>query len=186
MEAESKKVRGILSFPNSHNLIIGESPAVSGSNQQPSPTPSSQTNSTKANVVVAHLKEGLEVVHLYTGRTLCRVKLHPGGFYSDLNGDNLIDRVQAFPQHAEIAEHNRPSCLGAVSSGLPVLEQLFNGTICQVRSSGFGDFLARLATIREEGEPIQVANPITIPRFVQSLSLLGCILNRYSCYYYYH
>jgi hypothetical protein len=52
----------------------------------------------KPNVVVAHHKEGIEVVHLYTGRTLCRMKLQDG-LYADINGDGIIDRIQAFSGH---------------------------------------------------------------------------------------
>ena len=53
----------------------------------------------KPNVIVAHLKEGIEVIHLYTGRPVCRLRLGRG-LYSDVNGDGIIDRIQAFGGHA--------------------------------------------------------------------------------------
>jgi hypothetical protein len=44
---------------------------------------------------VAHLQEGLEVVHLYSGRTLCQLHLPALGLHADLNGDGVLDHVQA-------------------------------------------------------------------------------------------
>ena len=47
---------------------------------QPSPYMPTITNYTQLwwlpNVVVAHQKEGIEAVHLASGRTICKVKLH--------------------------------------------------------------------------------------------------------------
>ena len=47
------------------------------------------------NVLVAHLEEGIEAVHLYSGRTLCKLHLPPPGLHADLNGDGVLDHVQA-------------------------------------------------------------------------------------------
>lgn len=46
------------------------------------------------NVLVAHLEEGIEAVHLYSGRTLCKLHLPPPGLHADLNGDGVLDHVQ--------------------------------------------------------------------------------------------
>ena len=46
------------------------------------------------NVLVAHLEEGIEAVHLYSGRTLCKLHLPPSGLHADLNGDGVLDHVQ--------------------------------------------------------------------------------------------
>lgn len=74
------------------------------------------------NVVVAHQKEGIEAIHLASGRTLCKVgptaiyllivrclefprtnygnssnlQLHllEGGLHADINGDGVLDHVQ--------------------------------------------------------------------------------------------
>jgi hypothetical protein len=48
---------------------------------------------------VAHLEEGLEAVHLYSGRTLCQLHLPAPGLHADLNGDGVLDHLQA---HARI------------------------------------------------------------------------------------
>lgn len=47
------------------------------------------------NVLVAHLEEGIEAIHLYSGRTLCKLHLPPPGLHADLNGDGVLDHVQA-------------------------------------------------------------------------------------------
>jgi len=56
-----------------------------------------------SNVVLAHLEEGIEAVHLYSGRTLCKLHLAPGGLHTDLNADGVLDHVQVpfFPQFAD-------------------------------------------------------------------------------------
>ena len=46
-------------------------------------------------MLVAHLEEGIEAVHLYSGRTLCKLHLPPPGLHADLNGDGVLDHVQA-------------------------------------------------------------------------------------------
>ena len=46
------------------------------------------------NVLVAHLEEGIEAVHLYSGRTLCKLHLPAPGLHADLNGDGVLDHVQ--------------------------------------------------------------------------------------------
>ncbi len=52
------------------------------------------------NVLVAHLEEGIEAVHLYSGRTLCKLHLPSPGLHADLNGDGVLDHVQvACPPH---------------------------------------------------------------------------------------
>ena len=38
------------------------------------------------NVIVAHQEEGIEVLHLYSGRTLCKMLLPPPGLHADVNG----------------------------------------------------------------------------------------------------
>ena len=47
------------------------------------------------NVLVAHLEEGMEAVHLYSGRTICKLHLPSGGLHTDLNADGVPDHIQA-------------------------------------------------------------------------------------------
>ena len=47
------------------------------------------------NVLVAHLRDGIEVVGLQTGHTLCKLHLASPGIHTDLNGDGVLDHIQA-------------------------------------------------------------------------------------------
>ena len=47
------------------------------------------------NVFVAHLRDGLEVVSLHTGRTMCKLHLASPGLHLDLNGDGVLDHIRA-------------------------------------------------------------------------------------------
>ena len=42
------------------------------------------------NSIVAHLRDGVEVIHLYTGRPLCRISLKRGAVHADLDADGVI------------------------------------------------------------------------------------------------
>ncbi|CAN1813962.1 hypothetical protein LINPERHAP1_LOCUS27013 [Linum perenne] len=86
------------------------------------------------NVVVAHQKEGIEALHLASGRTLCKLHLQEGGLHADINGDGVLDHVQA-------VGGNGAEKTAVATSGVPVREKLFNVSICH-----------------------QVAAPILIPR----------------------
>ncbi|CAI6009301.1 unnamed protein product [Closterium sp. NIES-65] len=46
------------------------------------------------NAVIAHLEEGIEVIHLYSGRTICKLLLPDHGLHADVNGDGVLDHVQ--------------------------------------------------------------------------------------------
>ena len=37
----------------------------------------------------------IEVLHLYTGRTMCKMLLPPPGLHADVNGDGVLDHVEA-------------------------------------------------------------------------------------------
>lgn len=79
------------------------------------------------NAIVAHLKEGIEAVHLYTGRTICKLHLPEGGLHVDLNGDGVLDHIQVTGAggHAPF-----PHCYAYATSGVPPNEPFFNGSIC--------------------------------------------------------
>ncbi|XP_019177507.1 PREDICTED: uncharacterized protein LOC109172727 [Ipomoea nil] len=124
------------------------------------------------NVVVAHEKEGIEAVHLASGRTICKLHLQEGGLHADINGDGVLDHVQAVGGNgieqtvvSGSMEVLRP-CWAVATSGVPVREQLFNATIC--RHSPFNLFQHGEFT-RGFGQPfdansLEVASPILIPR----------------------
>lgn len=122
------------------------------------------------NVVVAHLKEGIEAVHLATGRTVCKLFLPEGGLHADINGDGVLDHVQAVGGHGSarivptgMKEALKP-CWAIATSGVPVREQLFNGTVCrhspfqvypQVTMGGFG-------RQHDSGDLVEVLAPIIV------------------------
>lgn len=52
-------------------------------------------NQAEPNVFVAHLRDGIEAVGLHTGRTICKLHLASPGLHVDLNGDGVLDHIQA-------------------------------------------------------------------------------------------
>lgn len=89
------------------------------------------------NVVVSHIKEGVEIIHMYTGRPLCRLGLAPGVTHADINGDGVLDHIRVrggspntgfLPRGKSAASHHRmQNCFVSVVSGFNVKESLFNG-----------------------------------------------------------
>ena len=47
---------------------------------------------------MADLGEGLEVLHLFTGRPVCAVTLPAPGLHADVNGDGALDHVCVRPR----------------------------------------------------------------------------------------
>jgi hypothetical protein len=97
------------------------------------------------NVVLAHTEEGIEALHLYSGRTVCRLPLQSGVVHADVNGDGIPDHIHAVGGNLRglmheaasegtdvIGSHNRLLyCSATVSSGIPTRYRLWNGTICR-------------------------------------------------------
>ena len=83
------------------------------------------------NVVVAHLQDGLEAVHLASGHTVCKLSLSRGELHADLNADGVVDHVAAAGWRAGTAgRHRAHHCLATVTSGSPA-RPLFNGSVCR-------------------------------------------------------
>ena len=86
------------------------------------------------NVVLAHLRDGLEAVHLYTGRTVCKLLLPTPNLHADVNADGVVDHVAltgwAESSHGS-ARERQAQCWALVTSGLPAAVPLFNGSICR-------------------------------------------------------
>ncbi|XP_011046143.1 PREDICTED: uncharacterized protein LOC105140841 [Populus euphratica] len=123
------------------------------------------------NVVVAHQKEGIEAIHLASGRTLCKLHLQEGGLHADINGDGVLDHVQAVGGNG--AEKTVVSgamevlqpCWAVATSGVPVREQLFNASICHHSPFNLfqhGDFGRNFG--RTDVSSLEVATPILIPK----------------------
>ncbi|GMH24022.1 hypothetical protein Nepgr_025865 [Nepenthes gracilis] len=123
------------------------------------------------NVVVAHEKEGIEALHLVTGRTFCKLHLQEGGLHADINGDGVLDHVQVVGGNGAeqtvsgSMEVLRP-CWAVATSGVPVREQLFNASICHHSHFNLfqhGDF-ARTFGRPHDASTLEVATPILIQR----------------------
>ncbi|KAL6603393.1 hypothetical protein ACP70R_043754 [Stipagrostis hirtigluma subsp. patula] len=125
------------------------------------------------NVVVAHEKEGIEAVHLASGRTICKLHLTEGGLHADINGDGVLDHVQVVGANG-IKEQTVVSgsmevlkpCWAVATSGVPVREQLFNVSICHYNHFNLfhhGDFSRSFGkTFDPTG--LEVATPILLQR----------------------
>jgi outer membrane protein assembly factor BamB len=93
-----------------------------------------EERSSKPNVIVAKLKTGLEIIHLYTGRPLCRLLLPPlhtettRGAYADINRDGIIDQILSVT--GNIPSDPLPLCYATAQTGVPIIDQLWNGTTC--------------------------------------------------------
>jgi len=71
-------------------------------------------------VIVAHVQTGIEIIHLYSGRPVCRLMLGPGALYTDINGDAIIDTVRVALQKP--LPDTPISCLAEVTTGVPAIE----------------------------------------------------------------
>ncbi|XP_058227872.1 uncharacterized protein LOC131336162 [Rhododendron vialii] len=124
------------------------------------------------NVVVAHQKEGIEAVHLASGRMICKLHLQEGGLHADINGDGVLDHVQVVGGNGAeqtvvsgSMEVLRP-CWAVATSGVPVREQLFNASICHHSHFNFfqhGEFSRSLGRTVDVSS-LEVATPILIPK----------------------
>jgi len=65
------------------------------------------------NVLVAHMEEGIEAIHLFTGRTICKLHLPKDGLHADVNGDGVLDHAMAYGGNPQRNAHSdtghRPS-----------------------------------------------------------------------------
>lgn len=115
------------------------------------------------NVIVARLAEGIEVLHLYTGRPLCKLTLYEGA-YDDMNGDGVIDHV--LPIFGDVAQEahgfdSMPAkCRGAIFTGVPPLQQVANVSICDNRESLVTNFQQYDSSLVLER--IEAVNPVVL------------------------
>ncbi|KAM9966498.1 hypothetical protein ACTFIR_006716 [Dictyostelium discoideum] len=107
------------------------------------------------NVIVTHHKYGIEVIHIVSGKTLCKLVLDGTDFYTDsnryivyldLNGDGVLDQVRSYAGNFKNSQLGRNKknknigggddnnedsyCVGLALSGLPPKETLFDLKIC--------------------------------------------------------
>lgn len=113
------------------------------------------------NALVAFLEDGIEVVHLFSGRPICKLHLPPGELHADVNGDGIMDHVQvyrgALDEGAAINadpssdlgssshRHAGTHCSMRVTSGVPSLQQLYEANLCR------SHFLSRQGSLGDTG-----------------------------------
>ncbi|GLI67342.1 hypothetical protein VaNZ11_011416 [Volvox africanus] len=139
-----------------------------------------------ANALVAFLEEGVEVLHLYSGRTVCKLHLPPRTLHADINGDGVLDHVSVYHGHtANGADGNEEGgqvppgelasvsgrghmvssrCTAIVRSGIPPSETLFKVQVCHIRK--FGVSASRNVFQRAAGtasHPTELATPVMLP-----------------------
>lgn len=158
--------------------LIGKAANYAGSAKSKKPMPyiPTITNYTQLwwvpNVVVAHQKEGIEAIHLASGRTICKLHLQEGGLHADINGDGVLDHVQVVGGNGAeqtvvsgSMEVLRP-CWAVATSGVPVREQLFNASICHHSLFNIfqhGEFSRNFGRAPDVTS-LEVATPILISR----------------------
>ncbi|QDZ18116.1 hypothetical protein HOP50_01g06200 [Chloropicon primus] len=116
------------------------------------------------NVFVAHLADGIHAIHLYTGRSICKLHLASPGLHADINGDGIIEHVQVYgkdPDYNYNAQHSHhhalPGCSTVVTAGIPA-HTVFNASVCKYMKSR-STFLRRNAHLEE----LEVTHPALLP-----------------------
>lgn len=95
------------------------------------------------------------------GRTLCRLHLAEDMLHADVNGDGVIDHIQAAHAESDTALHAvstsrhaaRGPCLAVATSGIPAHEQIWVAHICAGhRGIGIGEEVIPGADSSSEAE----------------------------------
>eukprot|EP01025_Chloroclados_australasicus_P040973 TRINITY_DN4314_c0_g2_i2.p1 TRINITY_DN4314_c0_g2~~TRINITY_DN4314_c0_g2_i2.p1 ORF type:complete len:434 (-),score=37.66 TRINITY_DN4314_c0_g2_i2:92-1393(-) len=140
---------------------IATSASTGGSTSQHSKPP---------NVVLSYQEEGIEAIHLFTGRTVCKLQLSKKGLHVDLNADGVLDHIYATSSvdDSSLHTHHHPrSCWAAAYSGIPPRQHFFNGSICR---SAMGTDMVGMGAIQKhrqwdssQDKKVEVAAPAFMP-----------------------
>ena len=114
---------------------VGGAPRVAGAAVRVTRAPADAIGRVSPNVLVVHRQNGIEVLHLYTGRTLCRLPLasreaHAPQAHGDINGDGALDRIVAHSGVGSGMGGGMSACHGAASRLSPVTEELWVASTC--------------------------------------------------------
>lgn len=124
------------------------------------------------NALVAHLQEGLEAIHLYTGRTLCELHLVEGALHVDLNGDGVMDHIQVYggSDKSRLLPGDSPGsnylghCTAVATSGVPPMDRLFTIQLCHgTKRHEVGGGLLDGGNGDDEEEDLEFAPPVALP-----------------------
>jgi hypothetical protein len=137
-------------------------------------------NNHTANALVAYLEEGIEVIHMFSGRTLCKLHLPAHQVHADVNGDGVVDHIQVHTGamtedetggsgsvnvHSETGFGSPARCRSRARSGIPPRDHLFEASICRVRkfSGNKGSAVLRQHAQNAQHQPIEVLPPAVLP-----------------------
>jgi len=110
------------------------------------------------NVIVNHNKNGIEVIQIHSGRTVCRLVMDSTDFhrnsdhfivYLDVNQDGVLDQIHSIagnvPGLSRLKENNNEkdnkkkktsvSCMALAMAGIPPRDYLFTRSICGYASA---------------------------------------------------
>ena len=98
------------------------------------------------NAIVAHTRDGIELLALYTGRPITHLPLDSHQTHADINADGVVDHLTVVHQHTPAAatgaddgtlplssaswQSQLTPCRAVVSSHIPPSAQLFNVSVC--------------------------------------------------------
>ncbi|KAF2074247.1 hypothetical protein CYY_004457 [Polysphondylium violaceum] len=100
------------------------------------------------NVIVVHNKNGIEVVQIHSGRTVCRLVMDSTDFhrnsdhfivYLDVNQDGVLDQIHSIAgnvpalnnfKDTDKKKKNSGSCVALAMAGVPPRDYLFMRSIC--------------------------------------------------------
>ena len=141
------------------------------------------------NAIMAHTREGLELLSFYTGRPLAHLALQSGQLHADLNGDGVVDHVhlvhgpgsaggadEASTERADASSWMSPfaPCTAVVSSGIPPSSPLFN--VSGLCSGGFERLLARGWALGAHG--IRAQGAATAPSVIGGIPVTQSLQGR--------
>lgn len=125
--------------------------------------PAKKTRSPPANVLVAHNEDGVEVLHYYTGRPLTRLFLSSGSTHADINGDELIDRLDVIPKL--FYPEGERNCVALARSGMPASEVLWEAQLCEDKANKKRRNKLKLGKdVRTSSVDIHMLPPVVVPK----------------------
>jgi len=127
------------------------------------------------NVVLSHHSEGIDVLHLYSGARVCGMTLQSPGLHVDLDGDGVIDHVEAHDSQTRRA--SIPRCWATVHSGIDSSERVLSASICK-GGSGLAGHRAAASAGHHDIQTVAVTPPVSLRRLPETANELSKPLDR--------
>lgn len=123
------------------------------------------------NVLVVHMSQGIEIIHIYTGRTLCQVTpLKKNVAYGNLNQDGSINAAQSIIKPRDVLKGDSNECKAEIESGSKGNSEIvFQASVCSIQSGwkkfGLSRFLKRQESASDESSSPIVVTPAILQRY---------------------